>query len=248
MKKIAVIGAEGRMGSQVVRAVNAADDLELVAELDRNDDLTAETLNGAEVAIDFTNPQVSQAHVLACAMAGCDVIVGTSGWSEADTKFVLPALEKTRALIVPNFAISAVLAMRFAAEAARYFESAEVIEMHHPDKLDAPSGTAAHTAQVISEARKEAGLGDSPDATEYDEDGARGAKLHGVHVHAVRARGYMASEEIIFGNAGETLIVRTDTTDRACYMPGVVLAARNIHRLSTGLHIGLDTVMDLPNE
>lgn len=247
--RVAVIGAAGRMGSTVCTAVEAAEGLELVAGLDVGDDLTPAVLGGAQVAVDFTVPDVTEANVHALLNAGLDVVVGTTGWTEASYERVREHLAAPEAagrsvLIAPNFALSAVLAMSFAAKAARYFESAEVIELHHPGKVDAPSGTAVATARHIAAARAEAGLGPAPDATLTDPDGARGAVIDGVHVHAVRLRGLTAHEEIVLGNPGEQLTIRTDCFDRESFMPGVVLAVREVGA-RTGLTIGLDRLLDL---
>ena len=247
--RVAVTGAAGRMGSTVCAAVEAAEGLELVARLDMDDTISPQTLGGAEVAVDFTVPDVAEANVHALIDAGLDVVVGTTGWTEESYARVREHLEQPEAagrsvLIAPNFALSAVLAMSFAAKAARYFESAEVIELHHPGKVDAPSGTAVATARHIAEARAEAGLGPVPDATLTDPDGARGAVIDGVHVHAVRLRGLTAHEEIVLGNPGEQLTIRTDCFDRESFMPGVILAVREVGA-RTGLTIGLDRLLDL---
>ncbi|CED91198.1 4-hydroxy-tetrahydrodipicolinate reductase [Actinomyces succiniciruminis] len=246
---VAVVGAAGRMGSTVCQAVQDADGLELVARLDVGDTISAETLNGAEVAVDFTVPAVTEANVHALIDAGVDVVVGTTGWTDEAYGRVREHLARPEAagrsvIIAPNFALSAVLTMSFAAKAARYFESAEVIELHHPNKVDAPSGTAIATARGIAAARVEAGLGPVPDATETDPDGARGAVVDGVHVHAVRLRGLTAHEEVVLGNPGEQLTIRTDSFDRASFMPGVVLAVREVGGRE-GLTIGLDQLLDL---
>lgn len=247
--RVAVVGAAGRMGSAVCQAVEDAEGLELVARLDAGDALTAETLGGAEVAVDFTVPSVTEGNVHALIDAGVDVVVGTTGWTEESYGRVREHLAKPEAagrsvLIAPNFALSAVLAMGFAAKAARFFESAEVIEFHHPNKVDAPSGTAIATARGIAAARAEAGLGPVPDATSSDPDGARGAVVDGIHVHAVRLRGLTAHEEVVLGNPGEQLTIRTDSFDRASFMPGVVLAVREVGGRE-GLTIGLDKLLDL---
>ena len=246
MIRVAVTGAKGRMGSTVVAAVSAAPDMEVVAQLDAGDPITAQTVFGAQVAVDFSVPTVTEANVHALIDAGVDVVVGTTGWTEESYARVRThAQEAGRAvLIAPNFAMGAVLAMKFAAMAAPYFESAEVIEMHHPGKVDALSGTAVATARGIARARAEAGLGDMPDATETDELGARGGHIDGVPVHAVRLRGLTASEEILLGNAGEQLVIRTDSFDRVSFMPGVLLGVRRVIG-RTGLTIGLDQVMGL---
>ena len=246
MIRVAVTGAKGRMGSTVVAAVTGAPDMEVVAQLDAGDLITKKTVNGAQVAVDFSVPGVTEANVHALLDVGVDVVVGTTGWTEESYARVRThAQEAGRAvLIAPNFAMGAVLAMKFAAMAAPYFESAEVIEMHHPGKVDAPSGTAVATARGIARARAEAGLGDMPDATEMDELGSRGGRVDGVPVHAVRLRGLTASEEILLGNEGEQLVIRTDSFDRVSFMPGVLLGVRRVIG-RTGLTIGLDQVMGL---
>ena len=246
MIRVAVTGAKGRMGSTVVAAVTGAPDMEVVAQLDAGDPITKKTVNGAQVAVDFSVPGVTEANVHALLDAGVDVVVGTTGWTEESYARVRTHAQETgrAVLIAPNFAMGAVLAMKFAAMAAPYFESAEVIEMHHPGKVDAPSGTAVATARGIARARAEAGLGDMPDATEMDELGSRGGRVDGVPVHAVRLRGLTASEEILLGNEGEQLVIRTDSFDRVSFMPGVLLGVRRVIG-RTGLTIGLDQVMGL---
>ena len=247
--RVAVTGAAGRMGSTVCRAVEEAEGLELVARLDVGDEITAAHLGGADVAVDFTVPAVAEANVHALIDAGVDAVVGTTGWTEESYARVREHLAEPGAagrsvLIAPNFALSAVLAMSLAARAARYFESAEVVELHHPNKVDAPSGTAIATARGIAAARAEAGLGPGPDATQADPLGARGAVVDGVHVHAVRLRGLTAHEEIVLGNPGEQLTIRTDSFDRASFMPGVILAVRRVGERK-GLTVGLDALLDL---
>lgn len=246
MIRVAVTGAKGRMGSTVVQAVTDAPDMEVVALLDAGDAITVQSVNGAQVAVDFSVPTVTESNVHALIDAGVDVVVGTTGWTEESYARVSEhACQAGRAvLIAPNFAMGAVLAMKFAAMAAPYFESAEVIEMHHPGKVDAPSGTAVATARGMAQARREAGLGDVPDATQTDELGARGGRVDGIPVHAVRLRGLTASEEILLGNEGEQLVIRTDSFDRASFMPGVLLGVRRVVG-RTGLTVGLDEVMGL---
>ena len=246
MIRVAVTGAKGRMGSTVVAAVTGAPDMEVVAQLDAGDPITKKTVNGAQVAVDFSVPGVTEANVHALLDVGVDVVVGTTGWTEESYARVRTHAQAAgrAVLIAPNFAMGAVLAMKFAAMAAPYFESAEVIEMHHPGKVDAPSGTAVATARGIARARAEAGLGDMPDATEMDELGSRGGRVDGVPVHAVRLRGLTASEEILLGNEGEQLVIRTDSFDRVSFMPGVLLGVRRVIG-RTGLTIGLDQVMGL---
>ena len=247
MIKVAVIGASGRMGKAVVAAVQAAEDLELVAELDASDDLADAVRAKAEVAVDFTVPEASEANVHALIELGLHAVVGTSGWTTEALDRVSEHLKERPelgVLVAPNFALGAVLAMRLSAAAAKYFESVEIVELHHPDKIDAPSGTAVHTAAGIAAARAEAGVGPSPDATAKDPDGARGALVDGVRVHAVRLRGLVAHEEILMGNPGEQFTIRHDSFDRVSFMPGVLLAVRSVER-HPGLTVGLDQYMDL---
>ena len=247
MINVAVIGASGRMGRAVVAAVQAAEDLELVAELDASDDLADAVRAKAEVAVDFTVPEASEANVHALIELGLHAVVGTSGWTTEALDRVSEHLKERPelgVLVAPNFALGAVLAMRLSAAAAKYFESVEIVELHHPDKVDAPSGTAVHTAAGIAAARAEAGVGPSPDATSKDPDGARGALVDGVRVHAVRLRGLVAHEEILMGNPGEQFTIRHDSFDRVSFMPGVLLAVRNVER-HPGLTVGLDRYMDL---
>lgn len=246
MTKVAVIGARGRMGKTVCQAVESADDLELVAGLDEGDEITSASLNGAEVAVDFTIPSQTLDNVLRLIDLGVHVVVGTTGWDEHTYERVREALDggSVNVLIAPNFALSAVLAMEFAAMAAPLFESVEVIELHHPNKVDAPSGTAASTASKIAQARAEAGVSQAPDATETDPHGTRGGRIDGVPVHAVRLRGLVAHEEILLGNPGETLTIRTDSFDRTSFMPGVLMAVRAIGE-RRGLTIGLDKLIQL---
>lgn len=246
--KVAVLGAAGRMGTNVCAAVEAAADLELVARIDDGDDLAAELASsGAQVAVDFTIPAVTEANVHALIDAGVHAVVGTTGWDDASrarvTEHLADAGGDVGVLLAPNFGLSAVLAMTFAAKAARFFESAEVIELHHPDKIDAPSGTALHTAQAIAKARTEAGVAPSPDATQTGHE-ARGLGVDGVHVHAVRLRGLVAHEEILLGNPGEQLTIRQDSFDRVSFMPGVLLGIRETPK-RPGLTVGLEHLLDL---
>jgi 4-hydroxy-tetrahydrodipicolinate reductase len=235
------------MGTTVCTALGAASGLELVARLDAGDDLTTLAGTRASVAVDFTVPSATEANVHALIDAGIHAVVGTTGWDEASLDRVrehLRAVPAVGVLVAPNFAISAVLAMAFAAKAAPWFESAEVVELHHPDKVDAPSGTARHTATGIAAARAAAGKGAMPDATTSALDGARGAEVDGVRVHAVRLRGLVAHEEILLGNPGEQLTIRTDSFDRISFMPGVLHAVRTVGS-RPGLTVGLDGYLDL---
>ncbi|GCD21540.1 4-hydroxy-tetrahydrodipicolinate reductase [Cellulomonas algicola] len=245
--RVAVLGAAGRMGSTVVRAVDDAPDLELAVALDAGGDLSAVVDARAHVAVDFTVPSVTEGNVHALVDAGVHAVVGTTGWDDESLARVRDHLADrpgVGVLVAPNFAIGAVLAMAFAARAARWFESAEVVELHHPNKVDAPSGTARHTAAGIAAARAAAGLGPMPDATEQTLDGARGADVDGVRVHAVRLRGLVAHEEILLGNAGEQLTIRHDSFDRVSFMPGVLLGVREVGR-RPGLTVGLEHLLDL---
>ncbi|GAB3876112.1 4-hydroxy-tetrahydrodipicolinate reductase [Terrabacter terrigena] len=249
--RVAVIGARGRMGSEAVRAIEAAEGLSLVGAYGSGDDLG--DLGGADVAVELTVPDASPANVAHCVERGIHVVVGTTGWDDER----LDALRRQLAdappagagpgvgvLIAPNFAIGALLLMSFAAKAAPFFESVEVIELHHPAKVDAPSGTAARTAAMIGRARSEAGCADVPDATTHDPDGARGAKIDGIPVHAVRLRGLTAHQEVLLGNAGEMLTLRHDSFDRGSFMPGVVAAVRAVGD-HPGLTVGLEHYIGL---
>jgi 4-hydroxy-tetrahydrodipicolinate reductase len=235
------------MGATVVQAVQAAPDLDLVATIGPDDDLSAITRDRVDVAVDFTVPAVTEQHVHTLVDAGVHAVVGTTGWDADALRRVQDHLVRAPGvgvLVAPNFALGAVLAMTLAAKAARWFESVEVIELHHPDKVDAPSGTARHTAEAIARARAEAGVAPSPDATTTALDGARGADVDGVRVHAVRLRGLTAHEEILLGNPGEQLTIRHDSFDRTSFMPGVLHAVRRIGD-RPGLTVGLEHLLDL---
>lgn len=246
--KVAVLGAHGRVGSTMVSGVKEAADLELVAELDHEDDLHQLVDAGAEVVIDFTIPAAVMDNLEFCIKNGVHAVVGTTGFTEERfnqvREWIKAAPQPVSVLIAPNFAISAVLTMHFAKIAAPYFESAEIIELHHPNKLDAPSGTAIHTAEAIAAARSEANMGPIPDATEQALDGSRGARVEGIPVHAVRMQGMNAHEEVIFGGQGQTLIIRQDSFDRTSFVPGVLLGVREVANYP-GLTIGLDAMLGL---
>jgi 4-hydroxy-tetrahydrodipicolinate reductase len=231
------------MGLEVCKAVDAADDLELVAMIDQGDELFSGAT--AQVLVDFTSPDVVMDNVRWAIGQGISLVIGTTGFTEERLDRVRGWLaEKPGAnvLIAPNFGIGALLMMRFAATAARYFESVEIIEQHHPRKLDAPSGTSMHTAKVIADARAAAGCPAMPDATKEELDGARGALVDGVRIHSVRAAGLVAHQEVLFGSAGETLTIRHDSLDRVSFMPGVLLAVRNVLNLP-GLTVGIDSLL-----
>jgi 4-hydroxy-tetrahydrodipicolinate reductase len=246
MTKVGVLGARGRMGREVVRTITEAPDLEVGAEVDLGDSLGA--LTGCDVVVDFTHPGAVMDNLRWCVEHGLDVVVGTSGFGEDRVDQVrgwLAVRPHVRVLIVPNFSVGAVLMMRFAAQAARFFDSAEVIELHHANKADAPSGTALRTAAMIAAARTKAGLGAPPDATAEALPGARGAIVDEVHVHSVRVAGLVAHQEVLFGGHGETLTIRHDSLDRASFMPGVVLAVRSVKTLPEGLTVGLEGLLGL---
>ena len=246
MIKVGVLGAKGRMGAEVVRAVTEADGLELVAALDLGDSLDELIKHGAEVVVDFTTPDSVMANLDFLIKNNINAVVGTTGFDDAKIAKLaadLKAHPKVGVLIAPNFAIGAVLMMEFAAKAARYFESAEIIELHHPNKVDAPSGTAARTAELMSQARKEAGLAPAPDATTTSLDGARGATVGSIPVHSVRLRGLIAHQEVLLGGVGETLTIRHDSLDRVGFMPGVLLGVREVIS-HPGLTFGLENFMD----
>jgi len=246
MIRVGVLGARGRMGLEVCKAVDAADDLELVAMVDQGDWLFNASDAGAQVLVDFTTPDVVMDNLHWAIEQGISCVVGTTGFTEprlVQVRDWLAAKPGVGVLVAPNFGIGAVLMMQFAARAARYFESAEIIEQHHPRKLDAPSGTATHTAQLIAAARAEAGLAAMPDATKEEQPGARGADIDGVRVHAVRASGLVAHQEVLFGTLGETLTIRHDSLDRVSFMPGVLLAVREIVK-RPGLTVGIDSLLD----
>lgn len=245
MINVAVLGARGRMGAEVVKAVSGANDLNLVAELDLGDSLDKLISSKAEVAVDFTTPDSVMANLEFLISHGVHAVVGTTGFDSARIKKIetlLSANPTVGVLIAPNFAIGAVLMMEFAEKAAKYFESAEIIELHHPDKVDAPSGTAARTAALMTTARKNAGLSAMPDATTTSLEGARGTTVGEVPVHSVRLRGLIAHQEVLLGGPGETLSIRHDSLDRAGFMPGVLLGVRQVvsHK---GLTFGLEHFM-----
>ena len=244
MIKVAVLGSRGRMGSEVVKAVNEAKDLELVAELDLGDSLETLVAKGAQVVVDFTTPDSVMANLEFLIQNNINAVVGTTGFDDtriAKIKSLL-STSKSGVLIAPNFAIGAVLMMEFATKAAKYFESAEIIELHHPNKVDAPSGTAARTAELMSTARKEAKLSLMPDATTSSLPGARGATVGDIPVHSVRLRGLVAHQEVLLGGIGETLSIRHDSIDRVGFMPGVLLGVRQVVN-HPGLTFGLENFL-----
>ncbi|MXG92177.1 4-hydroxy-tetrahydrodipicolinate reductase [Nocardioides flavescens] len=247
VRRVGVLGARGKVGAEVVRAVEEADDLELVASLDAGDALEELVSAGAEAVVDFTHPDAVMDSLRFCAEHGIHAVVGTTGFDDerlATLRGWLGDDPGAGVLIAPNFSIGAVLMMRFAAAAAPFYESVEIVELHHPTKADAPSGTARRTAELVAAARREAGLGPVPDATSTGLDGARGADVAGVHVHSVRARGLVAHQEVLLGGVGETLTIRHDSMDRASFTPGVLAGLRWIAD-HPGLTVGLEHVLDL---
>ncbi len=244
--RVGVLGARGRMGTEVCRNVDAADDMELVAMVDQGDWLFNIADAGAEVVVDFTAPDSVMDHVHWCVDQGINMVVGTSGFTESRYERIrqwLAHKPELGVIVAPNFAIGAVLMMEFAARAARFFESVEVVEMHHPNKVDAPSGTALRTAEMVAAARAEVGMAPAPDATKEEMHGARGTDVNGVRIHSVRAAGLVAHQEVLLGTSGETLTIRHDSYDRQSFMPGVLLAIRAVlHR--PGLTVGLGPLLD----
>ena len=245
--RVGVLGALGKVGSEVCRAVEAADDTELVARIDADDELDDLVRSGAQVVVDFTHPDAVMDNLEFCLDHGIHAVVGTTGFDDDRVETLrrwLADAPGVGVLVAPNFSIGAILMMRFAATAAPFYESVEVVELHHPDKADAPSGTARRTAQLIAAARREAGSAPIPDATSSALDGARGADVDGIRVHGLRIRGLVAHQEVVLGGLGETLIIRHDSLDRASFTPGVLAGVRAIGS-HPGLTIGLEHFLDL---
>ncbi len=245
--RVGVLGALGKVGSEVCRAVEAADDTELVARIDADDELDDLVRSGAQVVVDFTHPDAVMDNLEFCLDHGIHAVVGTTGFDDDRVETLrrwLADAPGVGVLVAPNFSIGAILMMRFAATAAPFYESVEVVELHHPDKADAPSGTARRTAQLIAAARREAGSAPIPDATSSALDGARGAEVEGIRVHGLRIRGLVAHQEVVLGGLGETLTIRHDSLDRASFTPGVLAGVRAIGS-HPGLTIGLEHFLDL---
>ncbi len=248
MIRAGVLGACGRMGSATCETLESADGIGLVARVDADDPIESLAQSAVEVVVDFTSPDVVMDNVRWCIEHGIHAVVGTSGFGDDRLQQLrnwLGDAPDVSVLVVPNFSIGAVLMMRLAAQAAPYFESVEIIELHHPDKVDAPSGTARRTAELVARSRSDAGLGAVPDATSSAFDGARGVDVSGIRVHGVRLRGLVAHQEVLFGGVGETLTLRHDSLDRASFMPGVVAAVRAVGD-RPGLTVGLEDVLGLP--
>ena len=243
--KVAVLGAKGRMGAEAVAAINSATDLTLSAALDLGDSLEKLVSTGTEVVVDFTTPDSVMKNLEFAINNGIHVVVGTTGFDDkklTQLKTLLSNHPKVGALIAPNFGLGAVLMMQFSQTAAKYFESAEIVEMHHAHKVDAPSGTAIRTAQMITDARKQSKKAAMPDSTKSELPGARGGKVGDVPVHSIRSHGYVAHQEVIFGDAGETLTIRHDSINRAGFMPGVLLGVRSVIS-KPGITFGLENFM-----
>ncbi|WP_084336984.1 4-hydroxy-tetrahydrodipicolinate reductase [Actinomadura oligospora] len=248
MIRVGVLGARGRMGSEVCRAVEGADDLELVAALDQGDALDELAKAGAEAVVDFTHPDVVMDNLRFLVGHGIHAVVGTTGFDAARLDTVRSWQAATpggQVLIAPNFGIGAVLMMHFATKAAPFFESVEIVELHHPNKADAPSGTARRTAELVAAARAEAGAAPSPDATSQEIPGARGADVDGVRVHAVRLSGLIAHQEVLLGGHGETFTIRHDSMNRESFMPGVLLGVRRAAGLPDRLTVGIESLLGL---
>lgn len=251
MINVAVFGADGRMGRTVCDAVDAAEGMTVVARIEEGDDPKAAVAAGARVAVDFTHPGAVMANLDFCVRNGIHAVVGTSGFGPdrvAETEALLANAGDggvgVGVLIAPNFSLGAVFMMKFAARAAAFFESVEIVELHHPNKLDAPSGTALRTAQLVAEARRAAGSPPLPDATAEDADHHRGGTVDGIPVHSVRLRGLVAHQEVLLGGPGETLTIRHDSLDRISFMPGVLLGVREVAG-HPGLTVGLEHYLDL---
>lgn len=244
---VGVLGARGRMGSEVVRAVSQTDDLAISCALDEGDNLSQLVESSTTVCVDFTNPHAVMGNIRFCVERGIHVVVGTSGLTPADFDQIrgwLASSPHTAVFVAPNFGVAAVLMMKFAELAAPYFDSVEILEMHHPQKVDAPSGTATRTAQLVSAARVAAQCGPMPDATQSSDRPARGVEVDGVPIHSVRARGLIAHQEVLFGSAGELLTLRHDSMNRESFMPGVILAIRKV-ATQPGLTVGLEHFLEI---
>ncbi len=244
--KVAVLGAKGRMGAECVAAINGASDLNLTAALDLGDSLDQLVSSGTEIVVDFTTPESVMKNLEFAISNGIHVVVGTTGIDESKLKQLKELLSKKPSvgvLIAPNFGLGAVLMMQFSSTAAKYFESVEIVEMHHANKVDAPSGTAIRTAQMINASRQQSGTGKMPDATKTEMPGSRGSKIGEVPIHSIRSHGYVAHQEVIFGDSGETLTIRHDSINRAGFMPGVLIGIRNVSK-HPGLTVGLENYME----
>jgi len=248
MINIAVCGANGKMGQEVIKAVQTAEDMTLVARIDINNGQFATIKDAVEsvnidILIDFTQPQSVYENALYCLTNNINIVIGTTGLSDTqiDELKKLSESAKTGCFIAPNFSTGAVLMMKFAQTAAKYFNNAEIIELHHNQKKDAPSGTAVKTAAMMADVNENFATGNCAETETIK--GARGAdSYNNIHIHSVRMPGFMASQEVIFGSNGQTLRIRHDSTDRECYMPGVLLAVRYVSEHKSFVY-GLDNIL-----
>lgn len=249
--RVGVVGAAGKMGAATCAAVDADPDMVLVARADLGDDVASLLAESeADVLVDFTHPDAVMGTIETAVRAGVHCVVGTTGFTDARLDSVqawLDANPGVGVMVAPNFSVGAVLMMRFAEAAAPFFDSVEVIELHHPGKADAPSGTAARTARRVAAARGDAGRPPAPDATVDALDGARGADVDGVPVHSVRLAGLVAHQEVLLGGSGEMLTIRHDSLDRSSFMPGVLLGVRWV-RDHSGLTLGIEPALDTAAE
>jgi 4-hydroxy-tetrahydrodipicolinate reductase len=242
MKRVGVVGAAGRMGQEVCRAIEADDDLQLAATVDLDDDLSVLLERACEVVVDFTVVDSARRTIPFLADNGIHAVVGTSGFDEGDHDAFRGVFTTSNCLLAPNFAIGAVLMTRFAEIAAPFFDTAEIIEYHHDTKVDAPSGTATHTAERMAAASSEWAA--DPTTLEVYEGARGGEGPAGIRVHAVRMRGVVANQEVLLGTTGQTLAIRHETVDRTSFMPGVMLACKRIGDFP-GVTIGLDAYLGL---
>ena len=245
--RVGVIGANGKMGSNVVAAVQADAQCELAVAIDIDDSLEELSKERCDVVVDFTSPAVVMDNLAFCIKHGIDAVVGTSGLTPErieTLKLWAGQRANSRVLIVPNFSMGAVIMIAFAGIAAPYFESVEIVESHHPDKVDAPSGTARFTAERVAVARQ--GHAPNPDATDSQDMGARGTNVDGVPIHSVRLRGLVAHQEVVFGSIGETLTIKHDSLNSDSFMQGVLIAIKEIGDID-GVVVGLENVLPLGN-
>jgi 4-hydroxy-tetrahydrodipicolinate reductase len=245
--KVGVLGAYGKLGSAIVAGLEGSEGVEVVARIGSSDPLEALADSGAAVVVDVTTPDAVMGNLEFCISRGIHAVVGTTGFDDgrlATLRRWLDDAPGVGVLVAPNFSIGAILMMRFAAQAAPFFESVEIVELHHPTKADAPSGTARRTAELVAAARRDAGLGPVPDATSTALDGARGAVVDGIHVHGLRIRGLVAHQEVVLGGVGETLTIRHDSLDRTGFVPGVLAGITGVTR-HPGLTVGLESFLDL---
>ena len=249
MIKVAVCGALGKMGKEVCSTVELNSDMELVAKIDIAGDDTYKSIEEAskdkdiDVLVDFTQPKSIFENAKFCLNSGIKIVIGTTGLKDEEIEYLknLSKEKNTGCLIAPNFSTGAVLMMMFARQAAKYFDNAEIIELHHNQKKDAPSGTAIKTALMMSEGGESFTRGNCPE-TETIKGARGGISYHDIHIHSVRMPGYMASQEVLFGSNGQVLKIRHDSTDRKCYMDGVMLGVRHVFKNNNFVY-GLENIM-----